>query len=140
MTASLATLAIGLILGYLGQRSRMCFVGGLRDFILVRDTDLLKGLVAFGLTAWIAFPLAGLVAGLPRAAFGPSDSVTTALTVFGGCGVGLFSTLANGCPLRQHILAAQGVLSSATYLAGFLAGAVIFHLWVAPFLFRILFG
>ena len=37
MTAAVATLMIGLILGYLGQRSRMCFIGGIRDFILVRD-------------------------------------------------------------------------------------------------------
>lgn len=136
MTAALATLVIGLILGYLGQCSRMCFVGGIRDFILVRDTYLLKGLVAFGLTAWIAFPLAALLSGTPRTAYGASDAVTVALTVLGGCGVGLFSTLANGCPLRQHVLAAQGVVSSLTYLAGFLAGAVIFHLWVAPLLFR----
>ncbi len=136
MTAAVATLFIGLILGYLGQRSRMCFVGGVRDFILVRDTELLKGLMAFGLTAWIAFPLAGLVTGVPRPAFVTSDAVTAGLTVMGGFGVGLFSTLANGCPLRQHVLAAQGVISSMTYLAGFLAGAAIFHLWVAPFLFR----
>jgi uncharacterized membrane protein YedE/YeeE len=136
MTAAVATLLIGLILGYLGQRSRMCFVGGVRDFILVRDTYLLKGLVAFGLTAWIAFPLFGFVAGLPRAAFSAVDAIAVALTVAGGLGVGLFSTLANGCPLRQHVLAAQGVVSSVTYLAGFLAGAVIFHIWVAPLLFR----
>ena len=67
MTAAIATLVIGVILGYLGQRSRMCFVGGIRDFILVRDTALLKGLIAFGLTAWLMFPLAGLIAGLSRA-------------------------------------------------------------------------
>jgi uncharacterized membrane protein YedE/YeeE len=136
MTAAVATLVIGVILGYLGQRSRMCFVGGIRDFILVRDTYLLRGLIAFGLTAWLAFPLAGLVAGVHPGPSGVSDAITVALTIVGGFGVGYFSTLANGCPLRQHVLAAQGVKSSITYLAGFLAGAVIFHLWVAPFLFR----
>ena len=136
MTAAVATLGFGIVLGYLGQRSRMCFVGGIRDFILVRDTYLLKGLIAFGLTAWIAFPLAGFVTGAPRGPFGISDTVTVALTILGGFGVGLFSTLANGCPLRQHVLAAQGVKSSIAYLAGFFAGAVIFHLWVATLLFR----
>lgn len=136
MTVAVATLAFGIVLGYLGQRSRMCFVGGIRDFILVRDTYLLKGLIAFGLTAWIAFPLAGFVTGAPRGAFGISDTVTVVLTILGGFGVGFFSTLANGCPLRQHVLAAQGVKSSIAYLAGFFAGAVIFHLWVAALLFR----
>lgn len=136
MTAAIATLAVGLVVGFLAQRSRMCFVGGIRDFILVRDTELLKGLLAFGLTAWIAFPLSGMLAKLPRAVFSPADATTAALTVAAGVGVGLFSTLANGCPLRQHVLAAQGIFSSWTYLAGFLGGAVIFHTWVAPLIFR----
>jgi len=136
MTAAIATLVVGLIVGFFAQRSRMCFVGGLRDFILVRDTELLKGLLAFALTAWIAFPLAGMLAGSPRTVFTPADAITVALTVAAGLGVGLFSTLANGCPLRQHVLAAQGIVSSWTYLAGFLGGAVIFHMWVAPLFFR----
>lgn len=138
MTAAVASLVIGLVLGYLGQRSRMCFIGGIRDFILVRDTALLKGLVAFGVTAWVAFPLARLVAGAPPATPALADAVIVLLTTGGGFGVGYVSTLANGCPLRQHVLAAQGVTSSMTYLAGFFAGAVIFHAWVAPALFRLL--
>lgn len=138
MTAAIATLIIGVILGYLGQRSRMCFVGGIRDFILVRDTYLLKGLVAFGLTAWLAFPLAALVTATRAAAWGASDSVTIALTILGGFGVGYFSTLANGCPFRQHVLASQGVLSSIAYVAGFLVGAVLFHAWISPLILRLL--
>ncbi len=138
MTAAIATLVIGVILGYLGQRSRMCFVGGIRDFILVRDTALLKGLVAFGLTAWLAFPLVSLIIGARLGPFGVSDAVTIALTIVGGFGVGYVSTLANGCPLRQHVLAAQGVTSSMAYLGGFFAGAVIFHVWVASLVLRLL--
>jgi uncharacterized membrane protein YedE/YeeE len=138
MTAAVATLVIGLILGYLGQRSRLCFVGGIRDFILVRDTYLLKGLIAFALTAWIAFSLVALITGTPHKPFRISDAVTVALTIAGGFGVGLFSTLANGCPFRQHVLAAQGIRSSMAYLGGFFAGALIFDIWFAPFLFRLL--
>ena len=138
MTAAVATLVIGGVLGYLGQRSRMCFVGGIRDFILVRDTYLLRGLIAFGLTAWLGFPLVGLASGTRSGSFGVSDAVTVVLTIVGGFGVGYFSALANGCPLRQHVLAAQGVRSSIAYLAGFFAGAVIFHSWTAPLLFRLL--
>jgi len=138
MTAAVATLVIGVILGYLGQRSRMCFVGGIRDFILVRDGYLLKGLIAFGLTAWLAFPLVGLFGGARPGPFGASEVATVVFTILGGFGVGYFSTLANGCPLRQHVLAAQGVRSSIAYLVGFFAGAVIFHTWTAPLLFRLL--
>jgi uncharacterized membrane protein YedE/YeeE len=137
MTAAIATLIIGVILGYLGQRSRMCFVGGVRDFILVRDTYLLRGLIAFSLTAWLAFSLVGVLTGTPAGSWDVSDSVAVVLTTLGGFGVGFFSTLANGCPFRQHVLAAQGVLSSIAYVAGFLAGAVLFHAWVSPLVFRL---
>jgi len=138
MMTALVTLVVGVTVGYLGQRSRMCFVGGIRDFILVRDRYLLRGLIAFGLTAWIAFPAAAAIGGAGVGPFGTPDLVTMVLTGCGGFGVGYISTLANGCPFRQHVLAAQGVVSSGTYLAGFFAGAVIFHLWVAPLLLRVL--
>jgi uncharacterized protein len=138
MTAAIATLVIGVIIGYLGQRSRMCFVGGIRDFILVRDTYLLRGLIAFGLTAWLAFPLVGLFSGSRPVSFASADVITILLTVIGGFGVGYFSTLANGCPFRQHVLAAQGVRSSIAYLAGFLAGAVIFHAVLERLILRVL--
>jgi uncharacterized membrane protein YedE/YeeE len=137
MTAAMVTLLAGGVLGYLAQRSRMCFVGGIRDFLLIRDTYLLRGLIAFGLTAWIAFPLAALVLHSPIGPFTAADAVTVALTIVGGFGVGFFSTLANGCPLRQHVLAAQGVKSSIAYLAGFFAGALVFHVWVASILVRV---
>jgi uncharacterized protein len=138
MIAVVTTFVAGLIVGYLGQRSRMCFVGGIRDFMLVRDGYLLRGLVAFALTAWLAFPLMAAIGGAGVGPFGRPDAVTIILTVIGAFGVGYVSTLANGCPFRQHVLAAQGVVSSTTYLAGFLAGAVIFHLWAAPLLLRLL--
>src|SRR5438876_7212099 len=138
MTAAVVTLLIGGIVGYLAQRSRMCFVGGIRDFVLIRDTYLLRGLIAFGLTAWIAFPLASLVLHSRIGPFAAADTITIALTIAGGLGVGFFSTLANGCPLRQHVLAAQGAKSSIAYLAGFFVGAVVFHVWVASLVSRVL--
>ena len=138
MTAAITTLVVGVVVGYLGQRSRMCFIGGIRDVMLVRDGYLLRGLIAFGITAWVAFPLAAAVGGAGVTSFGMPDMVTAILTAAGGFGVGYVSTLANGCPFRQHVLAAQGVVSSITYVAGFLAGALIFHLWAAPALLRLL--
>ncbi len=138
MTPAIVTLIIGFILGYLGQRSRMCFVGGIRDFMLVRDTYLLKGLIAFGLVAWLAFPVFGIFGGATPGPFSSPDITAVVLTVLGGFGVGYVSTLANGCPFRQHVLAAQGMISSITYLCGFLVGAVMFHLLIVPLLVRLL--
>ena len=136
MIAAITTLVIGVILGYLGQRSRMCFVGGIRDFVLVRDTYLLRGLIAFALTVWLAFPLASLIVGLRLVSAIGSDVVAVLFAIIGGFGVGYFSTLANGCPFRQHVLAAQGITTGISYLAGFFIGALIFHSWISPLLLR----
>ncbi len=130
--AAVASLVVGIVVGFVGQRSRMCFVGGIRDWILVRDTFLLKGLVAFGLTAWVAFPLFAAAGGAPVGEFGRPVLRVLVLMLVGGFGVGYVSVLANGCPLRQHVLAAQGAGGSMVYLAGFYGGAVVFHVAVAP--------
>ena len=44
---------IGVIIGFLAQRSRMCFIAGLRDYLLVRDKELLLGVGAFIATIWL---------------------------------------------------------------------------------------
>ncbi|MDY6968176.1 MAG: YeeE/YedE thiosulfate transporter family protein [Spirochaetota bacterium] len=51
----ITSICIGVILGYLGQRARLCFVGGIRDWILIRDTYLIKGLFAFIISALVGF-------------------------------------------------------------------------------------
>ena len=57
MMVSIVSLVVGGIVGYLGQRSRMCTIGGLRDYVLVRDTELLKGVIALLVASWVAFGL-----------------------------------------------------------------------------------
>ncbi len=177
MTVALVTFAVGLAAGFLAQRSRLCFIGGLRDFLLIRDTDLLKGALAFFLAAWLTFPLAALAglpvwapaepAGVPAAASGaipatPGESpapsgdnpvnsatrqgcfgrtsgdpgVLTLLMVLAGIGLGVATTLSNGCPLRQHVLAVQGGGDSRWWLGGFYAGAVVYHTVLLPLLAR----
>ncbi len=163
MGPALVTLVMGIILGYLAQRSRFCLIGGLRDFILVRDTELLKGAIAFFITAWVAFSVAsvfGLVdlqaprlqetiqeAGHSVTSSAPATQPASTglvrkitwtnwpiwvLTAVAGIALGFFSTLANGCPTRQHILAAQGIQDSAFYLIGFYFGVVVFYLITKP--------
>lgn len=136
--AAIASLIGGVLIGFAGQRSRMCFVGGIRDWLIVRDTFLLKGLVSFFLVAWIAFPLFEMLGGAGVGGFGAPVVSTIILTVIGGFGVGYVSILANGCPFRQHVLASQGTGDSMVYLAGFAAGAIVFHAVVAPMVGRVL--
>ncbi len=52
----IATLGLTLMsfaIGFLAQRSRMCFIAGFRDFILVRDKELLYGFISFLATIWL---------------------------------------------------------------------------------------
>ena len=51
--ASVLLGCVGLFIGYTAQRSRMCFIAGVRDFILVRDRELLYGFFSFFLTVWL---------------------------------------------------------------------------------------
>jgi uncharacterized membrane protein YedE/YeeE len=129
---AVASLVVGIVIGFVGQRSRMCFVGGIRDWILVRDTFLLKGLISFIVAVFIGYRLAGPAGGVPLGDFGWPITSAIVLTVIGGFGVGYVSILANGCPLRQHVLASQGTGGSMMYLIGFFAGAPIFHQFVSP--------
>ena len=82
--AAVASLIVGIVIGFVGQRSRMCFVAGIRDWILVRDTFLLKGLIAFLLAGWIAFPLSAILGGEPVGDFGTPVLAALLLATAGG--------------------------------------------------------
>jgi hypothetical protein len=136
MNHLLLSIPIGLGIGYVAQRSRMCFVGGIRDYILVHDEVLLRGFISFFAAAWLLYSLLFFLGfidprfsslGSGRFFHPPPKLSLLALQFFlSGFGLGFLSILANGCPLRQHILAAQGNLDSLAYLLGFYV-AVLFY-------------
>jgi uncharacterized membrane protein YedE/YeeE len=134
MTAAIATLVLGFIIGYLGQRSRLCFVAGYRDFFVMRDTLLLKGVAGAFIGAAAGFTLfgwlAGIVPGFPLLSNTPHLSEPSAwlTAVIGGLGVGITGALAGGCPFRMHVLAAEGRRSNWFYLLGFYAGLIFYNL------------
>jgi uncharacterized protein len=138
MIVTFSSLGFGVIVGYLGQRSRMCSIGGLRDFVLVRDTGLLKGVGALLVTAWVAFGairvIAGSDAGKGLLAAGTSPSGLTACLAIlvGAVLLGFVATLSGACPLRQHVLAGQGRIGAWSFLAGFYIAAVAYTSWIAP--------
>lgn len=138
MTVSLASLAVGVIVGYLGQRSRMCTIGGLRDFILVRDTALLKGAGALLLTSWIVFGALRVIDGtsaghgLIAAGTDPANVRAGLAILAGGILLGFVATLSGACPLRQHVLAGQGRVGAWVFLAGFYIAAVVYTSWLSP--------
>lgn len=138
MIVSLSSLGLGLVVGYLGQRSRMCSIGGLRDYVLVRDTGLLKGAVALLVTSWVAFAVVRLISdsqmghGLIAAGTRPSGGTAVVAIVVGAVLLGFVATLSGACPLRQHVLAGQGRVGAWSFLAGFYLAAIVYTSWIAP--------
>ena len=137
MTVSIVSLGVGLIVGYLGQRSRMCTIGGLRDFVLVRDTALLKGVGAMLLASWVAFGALHAIAGsdlnrLVAAGTTPSGIGAVVAILVGGLALGFFATLSGACPLRQHVLAGQGRVGAWAFLAGFYLAGIAYTSWLQP--------
>jgi uncharacterized protein len=127
---SLATLAIGLLIGYLGQRSRFCTISGVRDFIMLKDSFRFKGLIGLIGGAALGFAIFHFAGGdINNYPLG-MDIVSTGVlisTIVGGIGLGFFSVYAEGCPFRQHVMAAEGKRSAWLYLIGFYAGIVYFN-------------
>jgi uncharacterized protein len=133
LVISLAFLAVGFLAGYLGQNSRMCFVGGFRDFLLVRDTGLLEGAMAFFVTSWLAVFVLRLTGVLSPHYPALRDAIISpygAASVLGGLLIGFVSTLSGGCPLRHHVLLGQGRLDSGAYFIGFYAGIFLYFRWI----------
>jgi uncharacterized protein len=140
MTAAAATLVLGFVIGYLGQRSRLCFIAGYRDAVLTRDTALLKGVVGAFLGALAGFALfgaaGGAILGFPLLLQTPNlGSASAWLTAAAsGLGVGFVGVLAGGCPFRMHVLAAEGKRTYWYYLLGFYVGLIFFNLVTVRYL------
>ncbi|MCE5202760.1 MAG: YeeE/YedE thiosulfate transporter family protein [Coriobacteriales bacterium] len=141
-THAIATLILGFVAGYLGQRSRLCFVSGYRDVVLTRDTTLLRGvLAAFGgaLLGYVAFGrLGGFLPGFPMLHESIADqALPWVFAVVGGLGLGAVGMLAGGCPFRMHVLASEGRQGALFYLVGFYIGMVFFNIVLTPVFMRL---
>jgi uncharacterized protein len=140
MTVAVASLILGLVIGYLGQRSRLCFIAGYRDFFLARDTTLLKGVLGGFIGALFGFTLfdwlGGTVPGFPMLLSTPGLVTTSTwlFTIVGGLGVGIVGVLSGGCPFRMHVQALEGKKTYAVYLLGFYVGLIFYNLVTAPWL------
>jgi uncharacterized protein len=126
MHAPLAvSLAVGLLIGFLAQRSRFCTVGAIRDFVLFRQMHLLSGFIALIITAFaVNFILGQFKPGFE----GQPVAHTMHLWNFAGMALsGLAFCLAGGCPGRQLFLAGEGDGDAAVFVMGMVVGAGIAH-------------
>ena len=121
----LMSLAAGLVVGFLAQKSRLCMAGGFRDMFLFKDFTLILGFIAI----FVAALIANLAVGKFHLGFaGQPVAHTQHLWNFLSMGVvGLGSVLLGGCPLRQLILSGEGNTDSALTILGFAAGAAFAH-------------
>lgn len=131
MTAMIATLVVGVLIGYMGQRTRFCPISGIRDYFMLRDSVRLKGLFGIIIGAAIGYALFGLIGGdvpdFPLGVEGLDSSGVLIAAIIGGFGLGFFSVFAEGCPFRQHVMVAEGRQGAMYYLLGFYIGIVYFN-------------
>ncbi len=121
----LASLAVGLAVGFLAQRSRFCTMGAFRDLILFRQPHLFLGIVGLLAAAFIT----NLVVGQFHPGFAKQPVAhTMSLWNFGGMVLaGLAFCLAGGCPGRQLFMAGEGDGDAAVFVMGMIVGAGFAH-------------
>jgi uncharacterized protein len=121
----LIALLIGLGVGFLAQRTRLCTMGAIRDMILIKNTHLLSGIIAIAGTAFIV----NLVLGQFKAGFANQPIAhTNYLWNFMGMALsGLAFALAGGCPGRQLFLSGEGDSDAAVFATGMIVGAGFAH-------------
>jgi YedE family putative selenium metabolism protein len=119
------SLIVGILIGVLAQRTRMCFVGGWRDLIMVRDTYLFFGIAAFFIGAIIVNAALGYINwGFVDQPIAHDNHLWNFL---GMVLVGLACTLLGGCPLRQLILSGEGDIDAGVTVLGLIVGAAVAH-------------
>lgn len=119
------SLAAGLIVGVLAQRTRLCMAGGIRDVFLLNDWTLLIGSISI----FVAALVGNLITGNFHLGFAnqPVSQTNWLWNFLGMLLVGLSSVLLGGCPLRQLVMAGEGSSDSAVTVLGLLVGAAFVH-------------
>lgn len=129
--AIIISLAAGLIVGALAQRTRLCMVGGIRDMILFRESRLLIGFITILVSALICnLILTGATSGtfFHLAMAGQPVAHTDGLWNFLGMLLaGYACVLLGGCPLRQLVLSGEGNTDSVITVIGLMVGAAFCH-------------
>jgi len=123
--ALLISLAAGLGIGILAQRSRFCTMGAIRDAVLIRDFHLLSGVVALVVAAFAT----NLALGQFKAGFSamPIAHPNHLWNFLGMALAGLAFALAGGCPGRQLFLSGEGDGDAAVFVCGMIVGAAFAH-------------
>jgi YedE family putative selenium metabolism protein len=119
------SLAVGMGIGFLAQRTRFCTMGAFRDLMLIRDPHLFWGILSFAGAALVTNLLLGQFS---LGVEGQSVAHTNHLWNFGGMALsGLAFALAGGCPGRQIFMSGEGDGDAAVFVIGMIVGAGFAH-------------
>ncbi|MGB9499583.1 MAG: YedE family putative selenium transporter [Dissulfuribacterales bacterium] len=121
----LVSTIVGLLIGFIAQRSRFCTMGAFRDLILFKQIHLFSGVIALIIFAFIT----NLIVGQFKPGF-EGQPVAHTLYLWNALGMvlaGLAFALAGGCPGRQLFLSGEGDGDSAVFVIGMVAGAAFAH-------------
>ena len=121
------SIAFGLAIGFLAQRTRFCTMGSIRDALLIRDYHLLTGVIGLLVGAFIVN--LGTRALTPGWEAMPISHLNHIWNFLGMVLAGLAFALAGGCPGRQFFLAGEGDGDAAIFCCGMLTGAGLAHNW-----------
>lgn len=119
------SLIVGLAIGALLQRSRLCTAGGIRDAMMYKKFHLLYGLIAILIAVFIGNMITGNFN--PGFADQPIAHTDGLWNFLGMALVGWGAVLLGGCPLRQVALSGEGNGNSVVVVLGLFVGAAISH-------------
>lgn len=121
----LLALAGGLVVGVVAQRSRLCFISGIRDAFLFKDFRMLLCFAAILVTVLAGNLATGkFVMGFAEQPIAHTEWIWNILGLYL---VGFGSVLLGGCPLRQLVLAGSGNSDAGVTVLGYFVGAAVCH-------------
>jgi uncharacterized protein len=117
------SLGAGLLIGFLAQRTRICFMGAWRDVFLIKNGHLMTAVIA----AFLGAMILNLILGQFKLGFQnqPLAQTNQLWNFMGMVLVGLAAALLGGCPLRQLILTGQGDTDAGITVLGMFAGGAL---------------
>jgi YedE family putative selenium metabolism protein len=116
---------VGIVIGLLAQRTRLCLVGGIRNLFLCKDTYLFLGFLSIIVFA----TLTNIILDTYKLGFlaQPLAHTSSLWNFLAMVLVGWGSIFLGGCPLRQLVLLGEGKIEAVVTFLGMLVGTVFAH-------------
>jgi hypothetical protein len=117
------SLVVGVVIGVLGERGKLCFVGWLKHIFLTKSGKLIWGVVSFFLWCLVL----NVVLGQFKWGNSPIAHHNHIANLLGMIMVGLGCVLIGGCPFKHMILAGVGNTDSGITFLGIMIGTAVAH-------------